>query len=408
LYHLAIYSLGFLLKILSHFNPKIKKGVLGRAETFIKLRNHINSADKTLWFHCASLGEYEQGLPVFKVLRKDYPNHKVVLSFFSPSGYEVRQNSNLADLVVYLPLDTKTNAKVFVDLVHPELVVFVKYDIWPNFLSEIKARNVRAILISALFRKNQAYFKFYGKRLKNALYAFEHIFVQDEKSMLLLHTINYKAVTVSGDTRYDRVHAQLEQDNRLAFVSDFKNDSLCIVVGSSWPEDEDILLDFINNNKSNNVKFIIAPHEITRGNIERLLSRLGSETVLFTKRTSDTLKNHSVFIIDTVGYLSRIYAYADISYVGGAMGNTGLHNILEPAVFGVPVVIGKNFDKFPEAKAMIENAGVTSVKNARELKTVMDTYLKNEEFRLKEGKLNRAFIERNKGAVVQIMSFLRK
>lgn len=408
MYHLAIYSLGFLLKILSHFNPKIKKGVLGRAETFIKLRNHINSADKTLWFHCASLGEYEQGLPVFKVLRKDYPNHKVVLSFFSPSGYEVRQNSNLADLVVYLPLDTKTNAKVFVDLVHPELVVFVKYDIWPNFLSEIKARNVRAILISALFRKNQAYFKFYGKRLKNALYAFEHIFVQDEKSMLLLHTINYKAVTVSGDTRYDRVHAQLEQDNRLAFVSDFKNDSLCIVVGSSWPEDEDILLDFINNNKSNNVKFIIAPHEITRGNIERLLSRLGSETVLFTKRTSDTLKNHSVFIIDTVGYLSRIYAYADISYVGGAMGNTGLHNILEPAVFGVPVVIGKNFDKFPEAKAMIENAGVTSVKNARELKTVMDTYLKNEEFRLKEGKLNRAFIERNKGAVVQIMSFLRK
>src|SRR5690606_14326208 len=214
------------LKGISIFNHKIKLGVTGRIDTFSILESNISETDKTLWFHCASLGEYEQGLPVFKELRKTYPTYKIVLTFFSPSGYEIRKNTEIADAVVYLPLDTKANAKKFLDLVHPDLTVFVKYDIWPNILNELKKRKLKAILISALFRENQIYFKSYCSFMKNALFAFEHIFTQDENSKILLESIGYKNVNVSGDTRFDRVYNQLEQNNTLDFISEFKNDKL--------------------------------------------------------------------------------------------------------------------------------------------------------------------------------------
>ncbi|MGB5417708.1 3-deoxy-D-manno-octulosonic acid transferase, partial [Algibacter sp.] len=209
------------------FNNKLKKGVIGRANAFKVLNQNINKTDKTLWFHCASLGEYEQGLPVFSELRKHYKNHKIILSFFSPSGYEIRKNNPISDVVIYLPLDTKINAKRFLDLVNPELTVFVKYDIWPNFLNELKRRQLRAILISAAFRKGQSYFRFYGKPLKEALFAFEHIFTQNETSKTLLNSINYNAVTISGDTRFDRVYNQLSIDNSLPFIEEFKNNQPC-------------------------------------------------------------------------------------------------------------------------------------------------------------------------------------
>jgi len=408
LYNLGIYILKVLLKVLAPFNPKIKKGVLGRAETFSILKKSLSSNDYTLWFHCSSLGEYEQGLPVFKELRKDYPNHKIVLSFFSPSGFEIRKNSEIADVVVYIPLDTIKNAKAFLSLVHPELVVFVKYDIWPNLLDQIKTRSIRAILISARFSKNQTYFKFYGNRLRKALFAFEHIFVQDSKSINLLNSINYQNATISGDTRYDRVFDQLRQNNQLDFIAAFKHDALCVVIGSSWPEDEEILVDYINTNASKNIKFIIAPHEIKKHEIEGIRSKLDKEVALFSNQDFDMESNKSVLIIDAIGYLSRIYSYADIAYVGGAMGKTGLHNILEPAVFGIPVIIGKNYNRFPEAKMMIEQAGVTSVKNKKELNTVFQTLVENQEYRENEGHLNKEYIVKNKGAVVQIMSYLRR
>ena len=395
------------LKVIALFNHKIKLGVKGRANTFNSLKNEIKKDDKTLWFHCASLGEYEQGLPIFDILRKDYPKHKIVLTFFSPSGYEIRKNAPFADVVVYLPLDTKSNAKQFIKLVNPELTVFVKYEIWPNYLNEIKKNGLRAVLISAVFRKDQSFFKWYGTQTKQALFAFEHIFTQNEASKNLLESIGYKNATVSGDTRFDRVLNQLQIDNTLDFIETFKHDKLCIVIGSSWPEDEAILVPYINQCK-HDVKFIIAPHNIKAKQIEGLKQSLQKETVLFSNKENYNLKDSQVFIVDTIGFLSKIYSYANIAYVGGAMGTTGLHNILEPAVFGVPIIIGSNHKKFPEAQAMIDHSNVFSVNDYTSLKNKLDLLIDNKTVREETGEKSFNFVKEKEGAVIQIVKFLRK
>lgn len=406
-----IYNIGtnlahFALKCASPFNQKIKSGVLGRKNTFNTLQKSLNTNDKTLWFHCASLGEYEQGLPVFKALRAHYKAHKIVLSFFSPSGYQIRKNTPIADIVVYLPLDTKTNAKRFLDYVNPELTVFVKYDIWPNFLNELKSRNLRAILISAAFRNNQSYFKFYGKQLRTALFAFEHIFTQNESSKTLLESINYKNVTVSGDTRFDRVSSQLDLDNNLDFIESFKQNKVCIVVGSSWPEDDTLFINYINSEATENEKFIIAPHNIKSTQIKNLQKKLKTTSVLFSEKDKNQLETAQVFIIDTIGLLTKIYNYADIAYVGGAMGTTGLHNTLEPAVFGVPIIIGNNHSKFPEAKAMISINGMFSISNQNEFNAILNKLIKNKEARIQSGNNNLNYINKNAGAVTKILGHL--
>ena len=406
-YNISIYIVAFHLKLIAYFNPKIKLGVLGRSQTFVTLSQQILKTDKTIWFHCASLGEYEQGFPVFKELRTNYPTHKIILSFFSPSGYEIKKHTDVADIVVYLPLDTKANAKRFLDLVHPSYIVFVKYDIWPNLLLEVKKRHLKAILISAAFRKHQTYFKFYGGNMRKALFAFDHIFVQNETSKELLKTIQYYNTTIAGDTRFDRVLDQLQIDNSLTFIDAFKANEICIVIGSSWPEDEVILVKFINEYQDKNIKYIIAPHNIKSNQIETLKTNILLKTVLFSEKNSKDLSQYNVFIIDTIGLLSKIYAYADIAYVGGAMGSTGLHNILEPATFGVPILIGKNYKKFPEASKMINEAGVLSIKNFSELNYNLTELITNLTKRKELGELNRKFIEKNKGAVIQIIDYIR-
>ena len=407
IYNIGVYIADFHLKIIALFSHKLKLGVDGRAQTFNLLETSISKNDKTFWFHCASLGEYEQGLPVFKVLRDKYPLHKIVLTFFSPSGYEIRKNTDVADIVVYLPMDTKVNAKRFLNIVHPELTIFVKYDIWPNYLIELKKRNLRAILISALFRNNQSYFKPLGSMMRNALSAFEHIFVQNEDSKKLLKSINFNNVTVAGDTRFDRVSNQLKIDNKLTFIEEFKQDKLCVVVGSSWPEDEELLVNYINSNDSKEIKYIIAPHNIKQNQIQNLTSKLNVKTVLFTEKEGQNLSDYSVFIIDTIGILSKIYSYADIAYVGGAMGTTGLHNILEPAVFGVPIIIGKNHSKFPEAQQMIDFGGLKSIKNEDELNSELTSIIENASKRNQMGSLNKEFIDLNKGAIQKITNYLK-
>ena len=407
IYNIGIHLTHFALKCGSIFNKKIKKGVVGRKKTFKILQKNITKGDETLWFHCASLGEYEQGLPVFKELREHYNKHKIILSFFSPSGYDIRKNSPVADVVVYLPLDTKNNAKQFINIVNPELTVFVKYDIWPNFLNELKHRDLKAILISAVFRKNQSYFKFYGKQLKNALFAFEHIFTQNESSKKLLKSINYNQVTVSGDTRFDRVSSQLKLDNTLDFIENFKSEKLCVVAGSTWPEDEALLINFINSEVSKDVKFIIAPHNIKSSQIKNIKESINDRVVLFSEKDKNQVLNAKVFIIDTIGILSKIYNYSDIAYIGGAMGNTGLHNTLEAAVFGVPIIVGSNHQKFPEAQAMIDNGGMFSVSNQQEFDVILKELIENKEKRSRSGNNNSDFIKKNKGAVIQILNYLR-
>ncbi len=388
------------------FNSKLKLGVNGRKETFSKLKAAINSNDKTFWFHCASLGEYEQGLPVFEALQYQYPEHKIILSFFSPSGYEIRKNSKIADIVVYLPLDTKSNARQFINLTHPDYVIFVKYEIWPNFLNEIKAQNVRTILISALFRQNQSFFKWYGRFMKASLFAFQHIFTQDQNSKDLLESINYNNVSVTGDTRFDRVSNQLKIDNTLTFIETFKADKLCVVFGSTWPEDDKLYIDSINNCDSN-LKFIIAPHNVKSSYVESLKSQIKVSCVCYSSMTGKDLSQYKVFILDTIGYLSKVYGYAEIAYVGGGAGHTGLHNILEPSVFGIPLIIGKNYSKFPEASKLIDLGGLTSVANANEFKSILFDLVNDESKRKNQGLVNKQLIEKNKGAIVQILDYIR-
>ncbi|SHI92024.1 3-deoxy-D-manno-octulosonic acid transferase [Algibacter luteus] len=407
IYNIGIFLAGIALKIGALFNNKLKKGVEGRKSTFKILKDSISENDKTLWFHCASLGEYEQGLPVFTKLRNHYKSHKIVLSFFSPSGYDIKKNSPIADLVVYIPLDTRTNAKRFLNLVKPELSVFVKYDIWPNFLYELKSQQKRALLISASFRENQIYFKAYGGFFRKALFTFEHIFTQNEVSKEILNAINYKTVSVNGDTRFDRVYSQLETDNTLPYVEAFKNNKLCVVAGSTWPEGESLFIDFINSEASKDIKYIIAPHDIKPDRIKKLQERINSKSILFSDKNNKNLSDYKVFIIDTIGILSKIYSYADIAYVGGAMGNTGLHNTLEPAIFGVPIIIGNNHYKFPEASALITNGGMFSISNQQEFNQILNELILNEEKRKNSGIKNRQYIEKNTGAVIQILDYLR-
>ncbi len=406
LYNIAIILMQFALQIVALFSPKIKKGVQGRSETFKILEGSLNLKDKTIWFHCASLGEYEQGLPVFRALKTKHPTYKIVLSFFSPSGFEIRKHSPIADVVVYLPIDTKKNAKRFLNIVHPELTIFVKYDIWPNYLNELKARRLRAILISASFRKNQSYFNFYGAPLREALFAFEHIFTQNEVSKTLLSSINYNTATISGDTRFDRVSDQLQQNNTLNFIESFKQDKLCVVAGSTWPEDDDLFIDFINSEASKDIKFIIAPHNIKSAQIKNFQEKLKRETILFSQKEKYNVSGAQVFIIDTIGLLSKIYNYADIAYVGGAKGHTGLHNTLEPAVFGIPIIIGNNHSKFPEAKAMIDNAGMFSVSNQQEFNSILNLLITDRHKRISFGNNNLEYINKNKGAVKHILKYL--
>ena len=403
LYNLFVVFASQALKLVAIFNPKIKLFVEGRKVVFPTLEQKIKPSDKTIWFHAASLGEYEQGLPVIEKIKEKFPTHKIVVTFFSPSGYEVRKNNTIADVTVYLPLDTKENAKEFLTLVHPELVFFIKYEYWLNYLSELKDLNTPTYLISGIFRENQMFFKWYGGFYRKALDTFTYFFVQNENSKKLLRQLGKANVAVSGDTRFDRVAGILEKDNSLDFISQFKNDTLTIVVGSSWPKDENLLVDFINSNKYN-VKFIIAPHNIKGEQIQQLKNSISKKTVLFSERNDKNLADCDVFIIDTIGILTKIYSYADIAYVGGGFGNPGVHNILEPATYGVPIVIGPNYSHFAEAIALVNLEGCISVSNKKELEAALMSLILIEVERQEKGHICETFVQMNKGATDIIMN----
>jgi 3-deoxy-D-manno-octulosonic-acid transferase len=402
LYNLIITIANFLLKIIALFSPKMKLFVSGRKTVFDTLSQKINTDDKTIWFHAASLGEYEQGLPVIEKIKEKYPSHKIVLTFFSPSGYEVRKNNLIADATVYLPLDTKTNAQKFLKIVHPEIAFFIKYEYWPNYLNELKKTNTPTYLISGIFRENQMFFKWYGGFYRKALNTFTYFFVQNEKSKKLLLQLNKTNVVVSGDTRFDRVAAILEKNNSLDFISEFKNNTLTVVIGSSWPKDEELLVNYINS-CNQNVKFIIAPHNIKSEQIQQLKNSINKKTVLFSEKENKNLADFDVFIIDTIGILTKIYSYADIAYVGGGFGNPGIHNILEPATFGIPIVIGPNFSHFAEAIDLVNLGGCTSISSNNELKETFEALITNEIIRKKKGVICNNFVNSNKGATTIIL-----
>jgi len=404
-YNIVIQITGSLLKFISLFNSKINLFVEGRKNVFATLDQKIKATDKTIWFHAASLGEYEQGLPVIEKIKIEYPSHKIVITFFSPSGYEVRKNNFVADATVYLPLDTRRNAREFLRIVHPEMAFFIKYEYWLNYLNELKVRKTPTYLISGIFRKDQMFFKSYGGFYRKALDGFSYFFVQNESSKKLLQQLGKTNVAISGDTRFDRVATILEKDNSLEYISQFKNDTLTIVVGSSWPKDEALLLDFINKNEFN-VKFIIAPHNIKENQIELLKDGITKKTVLFSEMEGKNLSDFDVFIIDTVGILTKIYSYADIAFVGGGFGNPGVHNLLEPATFGVPIVIGPNYSHFAEATALVNMGGCVSISTKKELHDTFKDLILNDSIRSEKGHICSTFVLMNKGATNVIMKTL--
>lgn len=405
LYNLAIYLASFFLRIVAFFSPKIKLFVEGRKNVFSILEEKINADDKTIWFHSASLGEYEQGLPVIEKIKEKHPEHKIIVTFFSPSGYEVRKNNTVADVTVYLPLDSSSNAKRFLNLVHPELAFFIKYEFWLNYLKELEKSKTPTYLISGIFRDNQMFFKWYGGFYRKALNAFTYFFVQNEKSKQKIESLGFKNVIVSGDTRFDRVNAILERDNRLDYVESFKNNQPTIVIGSSWPKDEILIAEYINQ-APDHIKFIIAPHNIKPDQISDLQSKITKPTILFSEKENKDLSIYNVFIIDTIGILTKIYSYGTIAYVGGGFGNPGIHNILEPATFGIPIVIGPNYSNFVEAVDLVKIGGCISISTNIELKEILDRLLNDKSFLEEKSEICRSFIQNNKGATETIMKLI--
>lgn len=410
LYQLGINLAAFFLPVSRFFSPKMKLFIDGRKQSFTVLekqinKKQINKKQNYIWFHVASLGEYEQGLPVMEEIKAKYPEYKIVLTFFSPSGFEIRKNNKIADVTIYLPLDTKRNVKRFFDLVQPKMVFFIKYEFWPNYLFELKKRNIPTYLISGIFRENHLFFKWYGGFYRKALLSFDHFFVQNEASAQLLQSINFNNSTVNGDTRFDRVAQIVERAKPLDFIAVFKNNTTTIVIGSSWINDEAIYLPYLNNSK--NIKFIIAPHNIKEEEITRLISKIDKKTVRYTNYKTEDLKNTDVFIIDTIGILTQIYAYADIAYVGGGF-KTGLHNILEPATYGTPVVIGPNYSKFQEAKDLVALGSCLVVNNKEELSATFKRLISDDNYRKELGTKNQEFILKNKNATKIVMEFIER
>lgn len=401
IYNLIVFAAWLILKGVAKVNPKISLFVKGRKKVISTLKNAISKEDDVIWIHAASLGEYEQGLPVMEELRLRYPNYKLLLTFFSPSGYEVRKNTPVADIVTYLPLDSQKKVTAFLDTAQPNLAIFIKYEIWPNYLSELNERKIPTLLISALFTANQIYFKWYGQFMRTALASFSHFYVQNDKSKKLLSSIGIENCTITGDTRLDRVLGILETDNRLDFMDEFCQNTKCFVAGSTWPEDENLLVDYINKT-TGELKFIIAPHNVKNEHILGLQNSIKKPSLTYSQRNSESLSSANVLIIDTIGILTKIYSYAKIAYVGGGFA-TGLHNTLEPAVFGIPVIIGPNYAGFLEAEELVALGGILSVETREMFTKTIDDLESNTSSLKKIGKINADYITQNKGATSNII-----
>ncbi len=371
---------------MARFSSKMKLFVNGRKETFAILEKAISKNDSVIWVHAASLGEFEQGLPIIERLKDEFPSYKILVTFFSPSGYEVKKNTSAADVVTYLPMDTNHNVKRFINHVNPKLAIFVKYEIWPNYVYELKAKQIPTVLVSAIFKKNQIYFKGYGGFIRKVLASFTHIFVQNESSQQLLESIQIKNTSISGDTRLDRVSEILERDNSLPFMETFKKNRLCFVAGSTWPEDEAILINYINH-APKNLKFVLAPHTIKTDKILGLAGAITKKTALYSKIEESTIDDAEVLIIDTIGMLTKIYSYADMAYVGGGFA-TGLHNTLEPAVFGIPVLIGPNYSGFKEAEDLVSLKGLLPITDQWSFGEQVKKLLDSQELLQRTGKIN--------------------
>lgn len=395
-YNIIIKLYFFSICIASLFNNKARLWIRGRKGIFRTLKDQIDQKHPVAWFHCASLGEFEQGRPVIEKFRDQHPDMKILLTFFSPSGYEVRKDYTGADFVFYLPLDSPKNARRFISIVNPEVVYFIKYEYWYFYLKRLNKNDIPVFLVSAGFRNDQVFFKWYGAWYRKILKFFSHLFVKNESSKELLGTIGIDNVTVSGDTRFDRVADIAGRPAPIPLAEQFKQDKIVVVAGSTWPGDEEILVKYINGS-GGDIKFIIAPHEISKDNIIRLCNAINKSEILFSEAGKKNIDNAQVLIIDNVGMLSSLYKYGSIAYIGGGFGK-GIHNILEAACFGMPVLFGPNYKKFNEAGDLIRKKAAFCVNNYDEFKDILDGMLSDISGLKEAGRIAREYVESNVGA----------
>lgn len=404
LYDFSVLSLRTLFRAASLFHPKARTFVTGRRNILQQVKTAFkdNSAP-VVWIHCASLGEFEQGRPIVEAIKTNYPAHKILLTFFSPSGFEIRKNFPLADYVFYLPWDTKSNARQFIDIAKPVLAIFVKYEYWLHYTTELKRKGIPLLSVSSIFRNDQIFFKAYGSLHRRILKNFTWFFVQNNESVVLLRSLGIANCSRTGDTRFDRVRKIQLSNEGIAIAEAFKNNQKVFVVGSSWREDHDVLVPFINENR---LKFIIAPHEIAESTLRELESSLQVPSIRFSKAAGAKLEEIAVLIIDNVGMLSKLYRYGEFAFVGGAYGK-GLHNILEAASYGIPVLFGnKNYEKFQEAVDLINRGGAFAVRDYPDLKEKYEMLNVPESFLL-ACEVTRQYVEENLGATEKIMEYCK-
>lgn len=404
-YNLFIILYAFGIKLIAPWNPKAKKWLAGRKNIFQQLENTFaNNTKSVVWMHCASLGEFEQGRPVIEKIKEQYPQAGILITFFSPSGYEVRKDYKGADWIFYLPMDGRRNAEKLLSIVKPSLVLWVKYEYWYYYLTAINKRNIPLLLISGIFRKNQPFFKWYGNLHRKMLERFTYLFVQNEASKQLLQTINITNVTTSGDTRFDRVIEIADQFTPIDIIETFCNGQKIIVAGSTWDEDEKEMDHFANAHPD--LKFIIAPHEIDEDRLQSI-EKLFKNTIRFSELTkTENAAEKNILIIDNIGMLSRLYYYATITFVGGGFGEDGVHNVLEAAVYKKPVVYGPVYDKYIEAVELEASGGGLSVGSALELETTFNELLANAALYTQSCNAAFNFVHTHKGATQKVMNYI--
>jgi 3-deoxy-D-manno-octulosonic-acid transferase len=404
MYNFAINLYSSAAKLDSLFNKKVKKMIVGQQACFETLRTKIEPDRRYLWFHAASLGEFEQGRPLMEYIRQAYPMYGILLTFFSPSGYEVRKNYEGADIVCYLPFDKPKLVRRFLDLAKPYMAFFIKYEFWKNYLDELHRRQVPTYSVSSIFRANQVFFKSYGKGYRQVLHNFDHLFVQNETSKDLLQGIGVTNVTVAGDTRFDRVQQIRQQAKELPLLEAFKQGKLTFVAGSSWQPDEDLFVEYFNHHPE--VKLVIAPHVIGEDHLQQIISKVKGKVVRYTQATMENVQDARCLLIDCFGLLSSIYRYGEIAYIGGGFG-TGIHNTVEAAVYGVPVIFGPNHQRFMEAKDLIACGGAFSVNDGNELNDLLDKLLSDSSFLQDTGRRAGSYMSSRIGATDIILKHIK-
>lgn len=416
LYNFSIHVYSFIISVLAPFNSKAKFWVEGRKNIFESLASTSltnsfteRSRGTLAWFHCASLGEFEQGRPVIEAFRVKYPAYKILVTFFSPSGYEIRKNYAGADYIFYLPADTPSNARKFIEIVKPSIVFFVKYEFWRNYLTELEKQQIPVVSFSAIFRPNQLFFKSYGGFYREVLKKFKHILVQNQESYDLLKSVDIEQVTLAGDTRFDRVKQIVDAKKDIPIAERFKANRQVFMVGSAWQTDMEVLIPLMNSlQNDSNLTFVIAPHEIHREEINTWQKQIELKSICFSEVKDETqLDDYQVLIIDNIGMLSSLYQYADFAFIGGSFGK-GLHNILEAATFGIPIFFGnKAYHKFQEAVDLVKQGGAYAVASTNDLGVILTDLRLNEVKKKETDRISQNYVLQNIGATGKVMSLVK-